>query len=150
MSEKSTATRLVDIAKDLYSFGCVSEQHDDPRVTAAVYTYACPKNNPDVKRPLAEIRPDLADVFTATYHNVPNATALGDAMTVLEGMASKEAPVEASPGLLALLAGGKSSVATRLVEMAKQRFTLGVTTTAADPSTSTRPKTIPGQSTSTM
>jgi hypothetical protein len=133
--KKSAATRLVEIAVDLFTFGCVSEQRghpsgipgDDP---VAVYTYASPKNNPDIKRPLPDIRPDLAEVFTATFGDVPNATALGDAMTVLEGIASKEEPTTANADMLAMLfGGGKRSVATELVKIAKERFTLGVTTT---------------------
>lgn len=132
---KSTATVLVEIACDLYTFGCVYEQRghtsrvpgDDP---VAVFTYAVPKANPDVKRPLADIRPDLAELYQMTHGAVPNATALGDAMTVLEGKAKKAQPTEADGETLAgLLGGGKSSVATQLVKMAKERFTLGVTVT---------------------
>jgi hypothetical protein len=133
--KKSTATVLVEIACDLYTFGCVAEQRghtsrvpgDDP---VAVYTYAMPKSNPGVKRPLADIRPDLAELYQMTHGSVPNATALGDAMTVLEGKAKKAQPTDADGATLAgLLGGGKTSAATRLVQMAQERFTLGVTTT---------------------
>jgi hypothetical protein len=130
-ADKNIATRLVEIAEDLFTFGSVSEQRgtngsDDP---VAVYTFASPKGNPDVKRPLPDIRSDLAEVYQATYGSVPNAGALGDAMTVLEGKARKAAPTKADATTLAALAGGKDSTATRLVEMAHERFTLGVTTT---------------------
>jgi hypothetical protein len=74
--DKSVATLLVEIAEELYIFGCVSEQRghtsknpgDDP---VAVYTWASPKGNPGVKRPLADIRADLAEVYSATYGAVP-------------------------------------------------------------------------------
>jgi hypothetical protein len=132
--KKSAATRLVEIAVELFTFGCVGEQRgyvdgsgDDP---VAVHTYASPKNNPNIKRPLPDIRPDLAEVFAATYGNVPNATSLGDAMTVLEGIATKATPEEADAGTLAALLKSRfDSIATQLVELAKERFTLGVTTT---------------------
>lgn len=128
---KSAATLLVEIAGDLYTFGCVTEDRQragDP--APIVYTFASPKGNPSVKRPLPDIPPDLAEVFQATYGKVPNAGQLADAMTVLEAKASKAAPVEADAETLAsLLGGGTNSTATRLVELAKERFTFGVTTT---------------------
>jgi len=133
MSEKkNTATKLVEIAEDLFTFGCViaptSYHHrGDPEPIA--HTFASPKGNPDVKRPLPDIRSDLAEVYQATYGSVPNAGALGDAMTVLEGKARKAAPIEADAMTLGALLGGKDSIATKLVEMALERFTLGVTTT---------------------
>jgi hypothetical protein len=136
MSEKkSAATLLVEIANDLYTFGCVSEQRghtsqvrgDDP---VAVYVFAVPKSNPDVKRPLADIRPDLAAVYQMTYGSVPNATALGDAMTVLEGQARKSPPVGADESLLAILGtAGKNSAATALINLAEEHYTFGVTAT---------------------
>jgi len=129
--KKSAATRLVEIAVDLYTFGSVTEgrkRAGDP--APIMHTFASPKNNPDVKRPLADIRADLAEVFSATYGSVPNASALGDAMTVLEAKAAKSSPVEGDAETLAsLLSFGKDSTATRLVELARERFTFGVTTT---------------------
>jgi hypothetical protein len=94
-----------------------------------VHTFASPKGNPDLKRPLADIRPDIAEVYQATYGSVPSATALGNAMTVLEGKARKATPVQADDVTLAALLGGGSTIATQLVELARERFTLGVTTT---------------------
>jgi hypothetical protein len=129
--KKSAATKLVEIAEDLFTFGCVTEgrrRSSDPE--PMVHTYASPKGNPDVKRPLVDIRSDLAEVYRATYGSVPGAGALGDAMTVLEGKARKVAPVEVDDMTLAtLLGGGKDSIATKLVELAHERFTFGVTTT---------------------
>jgi hypothetical protein len=131
-TKKTVAVLLVEIAEELYDFGCVSEQRghvagnpgDDP---VAVFTYASPKGNPDIKRPLADIRPDIAAVYEATYGTVPTKTALGDAMMVLQGKARRQAPSEATPTLLSILGGG--SVATQLVEMAHEHYTLGVTET---------------------
>ncbi|HEY6595936.1 MAG TPA: hypothetical protein VI011_17815 [Asanoa sp.] len=99
--KKSVATLLVEIANDLYTFGCVSEQRghtsripgDDP---VAVHTFAMPKSNPDVKRPLPEIRSDLAAVYQMTYGSVPGATAIGDAMMVLEVRRERPNPCAAT------------------------------------------------------
>lgn len=134
---KSIATLLVEIAEDLYVFGCVSEQRGgtyqnpgDDRV--AVHTFAAPKHNPEMRRPLADIRTDLAEVYSMTYGSVPNASALGDAMTVLEGKARKGERIgDGDPRIRDLLAlfGGGSSVATQLVELAHERYRLGVTQT---------------------
>ena len=59
---------------------------------------------------------------------MPGASALGDAMMVLEGRARKATPVAATDNLLEALTGGKS-VATRLIAMAEECYRLGVTTT---------------------
>jgi hypothetical protein len=131
--KKSVATRLVEIAEELFDFGCAFEQRgytsrspgDDP---VAVHTYATPKNNPGRHRPLPDIRADLAEVYQLTYGAVPGATALGDAMMVLEGRARKATPVAATDNLLEALTAGKS-VATRLIAMAEECYRLGVTTT---------------------
>jgi hypothetical protein len=134
-ANSNIATKLVEIAEELFTFGSVSEQRGHTsRVPGddhvAVYTFASPKGIPGVKRPLPDIRADLAEVYQAIYGTVPNAGALGDAMTVLEGKPRKAAPVTADATMLAgLLGGGKDSTATRLVELARERFTLGVTTT---------------------
>jgi hypothetical protein len=95
-----------------------------------VHAYASPKNNPELKRPLADIRPDLAEVYAARHGAAPAASALAAAMTVLEGKARKSAPIEGDgAALAALLGGGKDSTATRLVRMAQKRFRFGVTLT---------------------
>ncbi len=131
--KKSVATRLVEIAEELFDFGCAYEQRGgtsgnpghDP---VAIYTYATPKNNPGWHRALPDIRADLAEVYEATYGAVPAASTLGDAMMVLEGRARKATPVTASDSLLESLQGGRS-VATRLIAMAEECYRLGVTTT---------------------
>jgi hypothetical protein len=134
--KKSAATRLVDIADELFTFGCVHEQRGghgvDPRTDpVAVHSFAMPKANPTMKRPLADIREDLAAVYLATYGEAPNAHALGDAMTVLEGKARRAGPTEDPDGslLAQLLLGGKNSIATELVKLAEELFTLGITDT---------------------
>lgn len=132
---KSVATLLVAIAEELYTFGSISEsrggwgvRRSDDQV--AVHTYASPKNNPELKRPLADIRPDLAEVYAAQHGIVPAASALADAMMVLEGKARKAAPIEGDgDALAALFGGGKDNTATRLVQIAQARFRFGVTIT---------------------
>ncbi|MDQ3105414.1 MAG: hypothetical protein M3Q87_09445 [Actinomycetota bacterium] len=130
-AKKSAATLLVEIAVELYTFGCVTEGRQRAGDPAPVlHTFASPKNNPNVKRPLADIRPDLAEMFSAMHAHVPNASALGDAMTVLEAKATKAAPVEGDAETVAgLLGGRKDGTATKLVQLAKKQFTFGVTTT---------------------
>jgi hypothetical protein len=123
------ATVLVDIAKSIYTFGCAAaEAHrgrNDPE--PARFTWAAPKGNPNLKRPLHEIRSDLAAVFQAEHGMAPNRSALGDCMTVLEGIALKEAPVTGDESLLSLLMG--VSGAKLILELAEERFTFGVTVT---------------------
>jgi len=131
----SAATRPVEIAEELYTFGCISEQRggsmsvpgDDP---VAVHTFASPKKQPGREAPAGRHPPGSAEVYQATYGDVPSATALGNAMTVLEGKARKTSPVPADKTTLAaFLGGGKDSIATKLVEVAHEPNTLGVTTT---------------------
>jgi len=122
--KKNQATLLVEIAQDLYVLGCAT----DGGSTAEPFTFAAPKNAPDKRLPLADIRKDIAAMYSATYFSVPNASALGDAMTVLEGLARKTAPIKGDKSLLALLAGG-GNIADRLVDLAQERFSFGVTTT---------------------
>ncbi|MGH8775070.1 MAG: ATP-binding protein [Jiangellaceae bacterium] len=128
----NVATMLVEIAEDLFVFGSVTAQtshhhHGDPE--PVVHTFASPKGNPEIKRPLADIRPDLAEVYQATYGSVPSATSLGNAMTVLEGKARKATPIQADEATLASLLGGASNIATKLVEIAHEQYDFGVTTT---------------------
>ncbi len=77
-AKKNTATLLVEIAVDLFTFGCVSQgrcRDGDP--APITYTFASPKNNSGIKRPLPDIRSDLAEVFSAMHGSVPSASALG-------------------------------------------------------------------------
>jgi hypothetical protein len=127
--KKSVATRLVEIAEELFDFGCATEgryRPGDPE--PIVHVFATPKNNPGQHRALPDIRADLAEVYQLTYGAVPTASALGDAMMVLEGRARKATPITPSDSLLESLMGGKS-VATRLIAMAEDCYRLGVTTT---------------------
>jgi hypothetical protein len=129
MSAKNQASVLVEIAQSIYTFGCASpEAHRGPGdPEPARYTWAAPKGNPDFKRPLHEIRADIAAVFQAEHGIAPNRSALGDCMTVLEGIALKQAPITGNNSLLALLMG--SGGAPVIVELAEERFDFGVTTT---------------------
>ena len=99
--KKSAATLLVEIALELFVFGCVAEQRGGTRSIpgydpVAVFEYARPKGNlAAARRPLEDIRSDLAAVYLATYGAAPSRTALGDAMTVLLGkarLANPDAP----------------------------------------------------------
>jgi hypothetical protein len=99
---KSAATRLVEIAEDLYEFGCVAEQRggvsgnpvSDP---VAVFAYARPKANPAARRPLEDIRPDIAAVYMASHGAAPSPAALGNAMTILLGKARQADPDPPDP-----------------------------------------------------
>jgi hypothetical protein len=130
MNAKNQASTLVDIAKSIYTFGCAASQashHHPGDPDPARYTWAAPKGNPNLKRPLHEIRVDLAAVYQAEYGAAPNRSALGDCMTVLEGIALKEAPLTGDESLLSLLMG--TSGAKMILELAEERFTFGVTVT---------------------
>ncbi len=123
---RTVASRLVDIANGIYELGCAttSRRHPgDPE--PVIYVFAAPKDNPGSRRPLPDIRPDLVAVYHATYGAVPGASAVGDAMLLLEGQARQAQPAEADESLLALLAGGKSA-ATRIIQLARQRYRFGV------------------------
>src|SRR4029450_10338124 len=93
-----------------------------------VHVFATPKSNPGQHRPLPDIRADLAEVYQLTYGAVPGATALGDAMMVLEARPRKATPVAATDTLLEAVPAGKS-VPPRLIAMAEECYRLGVTTT---------------------
>lgn len=126
---RTVASRLVDIANDIFTFGCAmtSRRHPgDPE--PVVYVFAVPKVSPGSRRPLPDIRPDLAALYQAMYGAVPGASALGDAMMVLEGQARQAQPAEADESLLALLVGGKSA-ATRIIQLARERYRFGVMAT---------------------
>jgi Domain of unknown function (DUF927) len=92
--KKSAVTLLVEIAEELFVFGCVAEQrggtHQNPGYDpVAEFAYATPKHNPNARRSLADIRPDLAAVYVETYGAAPSPTALGNAMTILLGKARR-------------------------------------------------------------
>jgi hypothetical protein len=115
---RTIATELVRLAQTIWTFG-----H-----TPSGDTFATPSGAPDQQRPLADIRPDLAAMYKAQHDaQVPNAHALGDAMTALEGLARQGAEAEPTDQLLAML-GGDASKATQLIRMAQQHYDFGVTT----------------------
>jgi hypothetical protein len=113
---RNTATMLVEIAEEIWTFGCTSSGD----------TFAAPVNNSEQQIPLPEVRPLLAAMFQAAHGRVPAGSALGDAMTTLEGRARRAEPTEATNRLLSLL-GGTASKATQLVQMARERYRFGVT-----------------------
>jgi hypothetical protein len=126
---QTVASRLVDLAHEIYTFGCAmtSRRHPgDPE--PVVYVFAVPKASAGIRRPLPDIRPDIAALYLAMYGAVPGASALGDAMVVLEGQARQAQPEEADESLLALLGGGRSA-ATRIIQLARERYRFGVMAT---------------------
>jgi hypothetical protein len=123
------ATLLVDIAEDLYTFGCTPGTYHGGELVHEGHTWAAPKLDPEHQRPLADIRPDLAAVFKAQHGRAPGATALGDAMTVLEGKARAAEPAEATPGLLALLGRSTTTKTAHLIKLARDSYRFGVTVT---------------------
>src|SRR5207302_1751470 len=76
--KKSAATLLVEIAEELFVFGCVAEQRGGTRSIpgydpVALFEYARPRGNPEAAgRRLEDIRPDLAAVFQETYGAAPS------------------------------------------------------------------------------
>ena len=96
--KKSTVTLLVEIAEELFVFGCVAEQRGGTRRNpgynpVAVFEYARPRGNPEAaRRRLEDIRDDLAVVFEQTYGAAPSPSALGNAMTILAGKARQADP----------------------------------------------------------
>jgi hypothetical protein len=126
--KKTTAALLVEIAEDIYVFGRTTSTHSaSGELVHDGDTWAAPKNAPELQRPLAEIRADIAAVFEAKYDRPPPASALGDAMMVIEGKARQTEPTEPTERLLAMLAGAASK-ATQLVQMAREHYRFGVTT----------------------
>lgn len=115
----SQATELVALAQTIWTFGHTPNRD----------AFACPREAPDQQRPLADIRPDLAAMYAAGNEGqVPNANALGDAMQVLEGIARRGEPTEATERLAGLLGAGQPSKAAELIRLAEQHYEFGVTT----------------------
>jgi hypothetical protein len=126
---QTVASRLVDLAHDIYTFGCAmtSRRHPgDPE--PVVYVFAVPRASAGIRRPLPDIRPDIAALYLAVYGAVPGASAVGDAMVVLEGQARQAQPEEADESLLALLGGGRPA-ATRIIQLARERYRFGAMAT---------------------
>ena len=117
--QPSQATRLVALAQTIWTFG-----H-----TPSGDTFAYPVSAPDQQRPLADIRPDLAAMFSAANDGqVPNAGAVGDAMQALEGIARQGAEAEPTDRLLAMLGTSNSSKAAELIRLAEEHYDFGITT----------------------
>lgn len=89
----SAATVLARIAAEMYTL------HRTAGIRSSEgYIYARLKDNPDMKCPLEEVRPTLAEVYEMRLGEVPSARALGDAMNVLLGRAKRADPDDATPG----------------------------------------------------
>jgi hypothetical protein len=86
--KKSAATVLVDLAVELYEFGCSSE--GEP--------YAVPRSGPKVIAMLrggrSSLRAQLARRYFARTRKAAPQQALADALLVVEGMALERDPVE--------------------------------------------------------
>ncbi len=81
---KNVATQLVRLANELYTFHRTTDSRSSyGEVVSEGHVYARLKDEPRIRRQLAEIRQDLASVYEMRYGDVPYRTALGDAMTVL-------------------------------------------------------------------
>lgn len=80
----SQADLLVELARERYRLGRALD--DEP--------FAVPLNGPRIVRPLrggrASVRAELAAAFAERYEKAPSATALADALLVLEGLALRE------------------------------------------------------------
>ena len=95
----TAATALARIAAEMYTLHRTAGiRSPDGQVVSEGCTYARLKDNPDMKCPLEEIRPTLAEVYEMRQGEVPSARALGDAMNVLLGRARKAKPDDATPG----------------------------------------------------
>jgi hypothetical protein len=98
---KTAATLLVEIAGRIWDFGSVAEQRghtsgvpgDDP---VALYYFAALKEEPRTRRPLEDIRPDLAMEYEFEHGRAASAGQLGDAMSVLTGRARKNRVADTS------------------------------------------------------
>ena len=90
---KNAATILVQIATELYDLHRTADSHSTSgEIVSEGHVYVTLKDNPSIRRELADIRDDIAAVFEMREGNVPSRTALGDAMTVLKGKARRASP----------------------------------------------------------
>ena len=81
---KNVATHLVQLADELYTFHRTADSRSSHgEVVSEGHVFARLKDEPRIRRQLAEIRLDLASVYEMRYGDVPSRTTLGDAMTVL-------------------------------------------------------------------
>ena len=87
---KNAATILVQIAAELYDLHRTADSRGPSgEIVSEGHVYVTLKDNPSIRRELADIRDDIAAVFEMREGNVPSRTALGDAVTVLKGKARR-------------------------------------------------------------
>ena len=90
---KSAASVLVDIATDLYTFHRGTDVRSATgEVVSEGHAYARPRGNPELRRPLEDIRPDIAAVYQSQTGHAAPASAIGNAMTHLLGKAREAEP----------------------------------------------------------
>lgn len=95
---KTTATLLVEIANELYTFHRTADSRGHlGEVVSEGVVYARMRDNRDVRRPLEQVRDDIAAMFQMRFERAPSRTSLGDAMTVLTGMARQAPPDSPDP-----------------------------------------------------
>jgi hypothetical protein len=84
----NAATLLAQIATELFDLHRTADScGTGGEVVSEGHIYVTLKENPSVRRDLADIREDIAAVYEMRHGSVPSRTALGDAMTVLKGKA---------------------------------------------------------------
>ena len=90
---KSAATVLAEIADELYDFHRTADVYrTSGELMSQGRIYATLKENPSIRREVADIRADIAAVYEMREGHVPSRAALSDAMTTLTGKARKAEP----------------------------------------------------------
>jgi hypothetical protein len=96
---KNAATVLAEIATELYDLHRTADSHGTSGdVVSEGHVYLTLKDNPSIRRELADIRDDIAAFYEMREGSVPSRTALGDAMTVLRGKARRLKPDQETTG----------------------------------------------------
>jgi hypothetical protein len=106
----NAATILVQIATELFDLHRTADSRGTGgEVVSEGHIYVTVKDNPSVRRELAEIRDDLVDMYEFRHGSVPSRTALGDAMSALRGKARREVKPddEATGDVAAAIVAGK-------------------------------------------
>ena len=90
---KSAATVLAEIAAELYDFHRTADVHSTSgELISRGRIYASLKENPSIRRGVADIRADMAAVYEMREGHVPSRAALSDAMMALTGKARNAEP----------------------------------------------------------
>ena len=83
---------LVDIATDLYTFHRGADVRSATGEVVSRAMLRAARGNPELRRPLEDIRPDIAAVYQSQTGHAASASALGNAMTHLLGKAREAEP----------------------------------------------------------